>query len=65
MNAKEYKRRRKALGSQENVAKALELHPMALSKRERGVSGIDGEAVLALRYLEDHPDLVPGDDGDS
>ena len=51
MKAREYRRLRRAVGSQTEVAKMLRVHPATISRRERGELPIDMEAELAIRFL--------------
>lgn len=51
MSPEEYAELRKALGTQEEVAKRLDVHVQTLSRRERGKLEIDTEARLAMLYL--------------
>jgi transcriptional regulator with XRE-family HTH domain len=39
------------VGSQREVAKLLKIDKQTISNRERGVTEIDREAELAMRYL--------------
>lgn len=56
MTADEYKALRKRVGPQTDVAERLGVHPMTVSKRERGVLPITDEAAIALRCLAEHGD---------
>lgn len=59
MTADEYRALRERLGSQSRVARALGVDKMTVSRRERGTRPVVREAALALRYVADHPDMVP------
>lgn len=54
MTADQYRRLRVRVGSQERVAKLLGVHPMTISKRERGELEVDLEAAVAIRCLAEH-----------
>lgn len=63
--AREYRKLRERAGSQDRVARVIEaLGDVAgpvqetISRRERGRAPISGEAILAMRYLAEHPELV-------
>ena len=51
MTPEKYKTERKKRGSQTEVAKMLDVHPMTISKRELGAQIITREAWLALVSL--------------
>ena len=53
MNAAEYARMRRYVGTQKEVAARLGVHEMTLSKRERGEVDVDLEAVIAMRAIYD------------
>ena len=52
MTASQYKAIRKSIGSQEDVAKLLGVHPMTISNRERGIYPITLEAKRAIFALQ-------------
>lgn len=53
MTPRQLQNARKRLGwSQERLAEALEVHPMTVSKWERGEQPIDKRTELAVRWLE-------------
>jgi DNA-binding transcriptional regulator YiaG len=51
MTRAQYRKLRQSIGSQPEVAKLLGVHPITISKRERGEIAINKEAVIALRAL--------------
>lgn len=51
MTATQYRAERIARGSQTAVAKRLGVHPLTISRRERGEIPINREAEVALRAL--------------
>lgn len=51
MTPHQYKKIRKALGTQEEVAKALGLHRYTVNRREAGAMPISEEAARAIRDL--------------
>ena len=56
MTGRQLQRIRERLGwSQARLAEALGVHPMTVSKWERGVQPISEMAALAIRFLEFHP----------
>ena len=64
MTANDFHARRKALGTQVHVAAALgygaggDVH---LSRMEKGVRGVPRWIALAIRALEEHPELMDPD----
>lgn len=55
MTARQLRRLRKALGwSQARLAEALGVHPMTVSKWERGEQPIPQMAALAIRCMVEH-----------
>lgn len=57
MTALQLQRLRKRLGwSQHWLAEALGVHPMTVSKWERGVQPIDRVTEIAIRCLTEHSD---------
>ena len=63
MTSKEFARRRKALGTQEQVAAALGFGSgVHLSRIETGARGCRRWHALAIRALEDHPSLMDPDE---
>ena len=52
MGHKEYRKKRKSIGSQVKVAGWLGINKQTISNRERGIYGITSEAELALIHLE-------------
>jgi hypothetical protein len=51
MSPDQYKMRRKAIGTQREVAVKLGIHPMTVTKRECGTQPISQEAELAILSL--------------
>lgn len=60
MTPEEYAAIRRSLGTQERVGRAVGRDKQTLSNRERGIQPIDREAELAIRYLQERPDEIPG-----
>jgi DNA-binding transcriptional regulator YiaG len=51
----EYAKLRMSVGSQGQVSRAIGVDISTLSRRENGTKLIGVEAVLCLRYLQEHP----------
>lgn len=51
----EYSKLRIAVGSQAQVSKAIGVDISTLSRRENGGKLVSTEAVLCLKWLQDHP----------
>jgi DNA-binding transcriptional regulator YiaG len=54
-----YRKLRRSVGSQSQVARLLSVHVSTISKRERGALGIDREAEYALRWLAAQQEATP------
>ncbi len=52
MTPDEYRKKRKRLGTQAKVARALEVSRVTVARRELGVITITREAELAIRQLK-------------
>jgi transcriptional regulator with XRE-family HTH domain len=57
MSPKEYRSERQKRGTQISVAALLGVHPMTISRRERGEMEIPREAEIALRALPTSADI--------